>query len=114
LRSGAISAGHARALLAIPAERRDAIAERVVRDGLTVRAVEDLARPATRKSAPAAASRKTISNDHEELLERLRYTFGAHIALVSREHGGALEIRYADDADLLRITDLLLGQTTRA
>lgn len=111
LRSGAISAGHARALLAVPAERRDAVAERIVRDGLTVRAVEDSARSVTRKPVLAAASRKTTSNDHEELLERLRYTFGAHVALVPRERGGALEIRYADDADLVRITDLLLGQT---
>jgi hypothetical protein len=87
------------------------VAERIVRDGLTVRAVEVLARPAARKSGPARASRQKASSDHEELLERLRYTFGAHVALVPREHGGALEIRYADDADLLRITDLLLGQT---
>ena len=41
LRSGAISAGHARALLALTPERRDSVAERIVRDGLTVRAVEE-------------------------------------------------------------------------
>jgi ParB family chromosome partitioning protein len=111
LRSGAISAGHARALLALPPERRDAVAERIVRDGLTVRAVEELARPTARARKPAApAQRATDTNDNEALLDRLRYAFATHVALVAREQGGVIEIRYADDADLLRISDLLLAQ----
>ncbi len=115
LRSGAISAGHARALLALPAERRDSIAQRIVRDGLTVRAVEELARPlksAPKKTPPAPRSR--ISNDNQELLDRLRYLLATHVALVAREQGGVIEIRYADAADLLRITDVLFGSTSGA
>jgi ParB family chromosome partitioning protein len=112
LRSGAISAGHARALLALPPERRDVVAERIVRDGLTVRAVEALARPQTPALKGRAPTRQaTDTSDNEALLERLRYTFATHVALVAREHGGVIEIRYADDADLLRIADLLLGQS---
>jgi len=111
LRSGAISAGHARALLALPPERRDVVAERIVRDGLTVRAVEELGRPATRvRKAAAPVHRPADTNDNEALLERLRYAFATHVALVPRERGGVIEIRYADDADLLRISDLLLAQ----
>jgi ParB family chromosome partitioning protein len=111
LRSGAISAGHARALLALAPERREAVAERIVRDGLTVRAVEALARPAKPAPKATATSRRTTdTSDNEALLDRLRYTFATHVALVAREHGGVIEIRYADAADLLRITDLLLAQ----
>jgi ParB family chromosome partitioning protein len=111
LRSGAITAGHARALLALPPERRDVVAERIVRDGLTVRAVEELVRPATRvRKTGAVVNRPAETNDNEALLERLRYAFATHVALVPREHGGVIEIRYADDADLLRISDLLLTQ----
>jgi ParB family chromosome partitioning protein len=111
LRSGAMSAGHARALLALPVERREAVAERVVRDGLTVRAVEALARPQSATAKGRAPVRRAAdTNDSEALLERLRYAFATHVALVAREHGGVIEIRYADDADLLRISDLLLGQ----
>jgi ParB family chromosome partitioning protein len=112
LRSGAITAGHARALLALPPERRDAVAARVARDGLTVRAVEELGRPVARGSKPAApAPPVPPSSDHEALLDRLRYAFATHVALVTRERGGVLEIRYADETDLARIADLLLGQT---
>ena len=111
LRGGAISAGHARALLALPPERREAVAQRIARDGLTVRAVESLARPAIREpKSEAAAPRAPASNDHYALLERLRYAFAAHVALVPRERGGVLEIRYADEADLVRITDVILGR----
>lgn len=111
LRSGAISAGHARALLALTPERRDSVAERIVRDGLTVRAVEELGRPATRtRKAAAPAQHTTHSSDNEALLDRLRYAYATHVALVEREHGGVIEIRYADETDLLRIADLLLGE----
>jgi ParB family chromosome partitioning protein len=96
LRAGAISAGHARALLALPQERRENVAARIVRDGLTVRAVEHLARPV--KRAKAVSTLVVPSNDREELLERLRYRFAAQIAL-----------RYTDENDLMRIADVLLA-----
>jgi ParB family chromosome partitioning protein len=78
LRSGAITAGHARALLT---------------------------------AQPRAQSPVRRSDEHAELLERLRYRFATHVALLEREHGGTIELRYADAGDLMRITDLLLGQT---
>ena len=107
LRSGALSVGHAKALLALPIERRDAVAQRIVADGLTVRAVEALAHVAPKVAAPRA--RSAPSSDADALLERLRYRFATHVSLVARERGGALEIRYADAAELMRIADLLLG-----
>jgi ParB family chromosome partitioning protein len=111
LRDGAISAGHARALLALPPERRDVVAQRIARDGLTVRAVEALGRPQGRPKKTARPP-SAVSDDTEALLERLRYAFATHVAVVPRERGGCIEIRYADDAELLRITDLLLGAAT--
>ncbi len=119
VRAGVISAGHARALLALPAARRDAVAQRIETDGLTVRAVENLSRRTPPSAAPAVRSRaaatersnaaKTAeSSDRGELLDRLRYRFATHVALVRRGSGGTIELRYADDAELLRICDLLL------
>jgi ParB family chromosome partitioning protein len=110
VRSGAISAGHARALLALPAERRGAVAERIVRDGLTVRAVEQLAHPVTRKRRGSPLPAANADVDLEALIERLRYAFATHVAIVPQEGGGTIQLRYADDADLTRIADLLLGQ----
>ena len=112
LRSGKISAGHARALLALPADRRETLAKRIADEGLTVRAVEQLgqATGGTKRARTAPALKR--SSDDDELLEKLRYRFAAHVNLVARERGGVIEIRYADAADLLRITDVLLGESS--
>jgi len=106
VRDGELTAGAARALLALPEDKREAIARRVASDGLSVRAIEALARApvAKPKSAPAAADVETAA-----LIDRLRYRFATSVALARRERGGTIEIRYADDDELMRIVDVLLG-----
>jgi len=112
LRGGAISAGHARALLALPAERRETMAKRIADEGLTVRAVEQLGQATAAVKRQRATTPAKHSSDDDELLEKLRYRFAAHVNLVPRERGGVIEIRYADAADLLRISDVLLGESS--
>ncbi|MDB5072494.1 MAG: chromosome segregation DNA-binding protein [Candidatus Eremiobacteraeota bacterium] len=108
VRDGKLSAGHARALLALPLERRDAIARRAVDEELSVRALERLGQEAAPKRARASAQR--ASGDDEAFVERLRYKYATSVKLVPQERGGTIELRYADPADLLRIVDLLLGE----
>jgi ParB family chromosome partitioning protein len=105
IRAGSLSAGAARALLALPVERREAIAKRVVAEGLSVRAIEALAHePATReKPVP------TPDPEANALVDRLRYRFATAVAVNRRERGGTIEIRFADDDELMRIVDVLLG-----
>lgn len=102
-----LSAGAARALLAVPEERRDAIARRAAADGLSVRAIEALARP---PAAPRKRSTSALDADTRALVERLRYRFATQVNVSRRERGGTVEIRFADDDELVRIADLLLGQ----
>ncbi len=109
LRAGELSAGHARALLALPADRREALAARVERDGLSVREIERLGRdrdPPALKTVPASKT-----PDHVSVETRLRYALGAPVALVPGPVGGRIEIRYGNEADLARIVDLLLGDS---
>jgi ParB family transcriptional regulator, chromosome partitioning protein len=110
VRDGKLSAGHARALLALPVERRDAIARRAVDEELSVRALERLGQDAAPKRTRATAQR--ASGDDEAFVERLRYKYATSVKLVAQERGGTIELRYADPADLLRIVDLLLGETS--
>jgi len=106
VRDGSLTAGAARALLALPEDKREAIARRVATEGLSVRAIEALAREPVAKSKPAP-----VANDAETsaLVDRLRYRFATAVTLTRRERGGAIEIRYADDDELIRIVDVLLG-----
>jgi ParB family transcriptional regulator, chromosome partitioning protein len=106
VRDGRLNARAARALLSIPEAQREAIAKRAADDGLTVRAIEALARePAVKPRAPA----KTLDAETAAVVDRLRYKLATHIALVRRERGGSIEIRFSDDGELLRIVDVLLG-----
>ncbi len=110
VRSGALSAGHARALLALPAERRVAVAERAVREGTSVRALEALAREVPAASKAKAAPSARANADREALVARLRYHLGTGVTIVETDRGGRLEVRFSDEADLVRIVDILVGE----
>jgi ParB family chromosome partitioning protein len=106
LRSGALTVGHARALLALKLGERDAVAARIEREGLSVRDVERLAEP--RKKEPRASRPARNAPDVEAVESRLRYRLAAPVAIVPTGAGGRVEIRYADAADLARLVDVLL------
>lgn len=109
LTDGRLSAGHARVLLVAPLERRESLAQRAVREELTVRALE---RIAARSSAPNAAARamiRSLSADERSFENRLRERFMTHVSLVRYGRGGRIELRFGDDEELLRLGDLLLG-----
>jgi ParB family chromosome partitioning protein len=110
VRDGKLSAGHGRALLALPVERREALARRAIDEELSVRALEKLAHDAAPKRRRAGAVAQRASGDDEAFVERLRYRYATSVRLVAQERGGTIELRYADAGDLLRIVDLLLGE----
>ena len=104
--SGKLSAGHARALLAAPPEARVRLAERAVRDGLTVRALERLAAGRARVRASGE-----LSADERDFENRLRERYGAHATLVRGKRGGRIELRFTNNDELVRIGELLLGES---
>ena len=109
VREGKLSAGAARALLAIPEARREAVAQRAAAEGLSVRALEALAREPVLKPRPPAVK---ADPETAAVVDRLRYKLATHIALVRRERGGTIEIRFSDEDELTRIVDVLLGDST--
>ncbi|HZX67413.1 MAG TPA: ParB/RepB/Spo0J family partition protein [Candidatus Elarobacter sp.] len=110
VRDRKLTAGHARAILSLPPERRESIARRAVDEELSVRALEQLAHDAApkrvRANAPAASR---ASSDDEAFVERLRYKYATNVRVLRGERGGTVELRFSDASDLMRIVDLLLG-----
>ncbi len=105
--SGALSMGHARALLAIEDEaalRR--IAREVVGRGLSVRETEDLARkaaaPPKPKPAPPAPDVHTRAAE-----ERLRLALGTRVRIVRQGKAGRIEIDFTNEDELHRIYEQL-------
>jgi ParB family chromosome partitioning protein len=108
VRAGKLSAGHARALLTLPAGRRDEAAARAARDGLSVRALERLgATTVAPKRQPGAVP----AADGSDWLDRLRYKLATHVAFERSGAGGTIAIRFADEDELVRIVDLLVGDS---
>ncbi|GAC1500802.1 MAG: ParB/RepB/Spo0J family partition protein [Vulcanimicrobiaceae bacterium] len=111
---GQLSAGHARALLAAPESGRLSLAERAVREGLSVRALERLAGAVRTPPPPTTAPASPLTPDERAFESKLRFRLGAHVALRRNGPGGKIEIRFADEKDLIRIADVLLDDGTSA
>ncbi len=108
--SGRLSLGHAKALLQAPnPERRRRLRDRIVAEGLTVRAAEDLARPAPGKPAAVRRARPGADPNIQRVVDLLRQRFQTRIRIQGDAKRGRVEIEYFGDEDLRRITDLLLG-----
>lgn len=109
-----ISMGHARALINVPGEPAQLrIWKKIVRDGLSVRAVEQLARNAMQPGATAPKKRaiaQTQSVEIEAIVEKLRPIFGTKIHIeASRDGKGSIRFDYYSHEDFERILELLLS-----
>lgn len=109
VREGALSAGHARALLT--AEDPDALAATVIRRGLSVRDTEALAREAGKSARPAGteAAPETKSADARALERSLGEATGLKVSLRERGAGGELRIGYGSLEQLDEIVRRLRG-----
>ncbi|MGH7563010.1 MAG: ParB/RepB/Spo0J family partition protein, partial [Gemmatimonadota bacterium] len=108
VRDRALSAGHGRALLALRDRRRmDAIAAKVVRNGLSVRQLERLVRRETRgREAPASKAPVGHELERKRIEEDLQRALGTRVRLHADATGkGRLEVRFYSFEDLERIVE---------
>jgi ParB family transcriptional regulator, chromosome partitioning protein len=103
--TGALSAGHARALLGLREESAILqLARQIAADGLSVRATEQRVQRAL--EAPAAAEagdvegRPRLSPDDERFRRGLEEAIGLPVDLQRRRRGGRLVIEWSADEDL--------------
>jgi ParB family chromosome partitioning protein len=101
---GRLSAGQARAVLGVPEAQRVSLAERVVREGLTVRAIEKIAQDVR----PPRVRARIKNADLQDFENRLRYRFAVPVAVERRGNSGKIELRFSSEDDFMRIADLLL------
>lgn len=105
--SGKMSAGHARAVLAVPDERlRVRLAEKVVAEGLSVRETENLARlyAAGRNDRPP---RPVTPKLYKVVTRRLRKALGTGVRIRQSSGRSKLEIEFHGEEDLERIYHII-------
>jgi ParB family chromosome partitioning protein len=112
VKAGTISAGHARALLVLGEAREQvALARRIARGDISVRAVERMVRRRdertgrrVKKASPAETAQI------REIAERLQRILGTAVRIVRRGRKGRLEIEFYSDEDLERILAAIEGR----
>lgn len=109
LRGGAISMGHARALLALRDEvDRLTVAERIVKEDLSVRQVEEI----TRQGSPTAPRHKQNPRKTPQVaaLEgELRGLLGTKVSIQDRRGKGRILIEYYSPEEFDRLLGMLRG-----
>jgi ParB family chromosome partitioning protein len=110
--AGVLSAGHARALLALDdAEAQDAMASRIVAEGLSVRAVEELVALAGREQPTptrAPRSRRVTAPALTDLADRLSDSFDTRVKVELGRRKGKIVVEFASVDDLERIVELMV------
>ncbi|MFW6335165.1 MAG: ParB/RepB/Spo0J family partition protein [Desulfosalsimonas sp.] len=109
LRSGSLSMGHARALLAArsPAVQREAC-RLILSRGLSVREAENLVTRLNKDSSRQTPSGRDDKDIHLASLEEdLGRRFGTRVRIRRGGKKGRVEIEFYDDSDLDRLLDLL-------
>jgi ParB family transcriptional regulator, chromosome partitioning protein len=105
--AGQLSAGHARALIGLPADIARRLATRIVKKGLSVREAEQLARTMKEDGdaagSEAAARGSTYREDAQtrHITNQLQHALGTKVKLKDKHGKGKVEIYY-DDYEVLQ------------
>lgn len=102
---GTITAGHARALLALPAENEQLrVCNLIVKKGLSVREVESLV-----ARRDPGFKRADVRKDQNiaDIESRLQQVFGTRVKIFHGKKRGRIQIEYYSNEDMNRILDLI-------
>ena len=107
--AGALSMGHARALLSLPDEAAQLRTGRdVVAKNLSVRETEALVKKAVAPPAPKEEPKKDVHTRAAE--DKLRFTLGTRVQIIRKGKGGRIEIEFASEDELQRLYEQLMGK----
>lgn len=107
--AGVLSAGHARALLSVDdSEEQDRLAHRIVAEGLSVRAVEEIvtlmgSRPTSASKAKGPRAGARLSPALSDLASRLSDRFETRVKVDLGQKKGKIVVEFASMEDLDRI-----------
>ena len=110
LASGVLSAGHARALLGLSdASTIEKLAARIISEGLSVRATEEIISSGAPKgqSTKKPKQTKSASPELQEIAERIGDALDTRVSIQGSAKKGTIVIEFAGAEDLKRITKAL-------
>jgi ParB family chromosome partitioning protein len=106
LGSGALTMGHARALLGLPDEASQLrVARDIVAKNLSVRETEALVKKATQPASAKEPAQKDVHTRAAE--EKLRFVLGTRVRIERQRKGGRIEIDFESEDELQRLFETL-------
>ena len=110
--AGGLSAGHARALLSLSdPQEQDALAHRIVAEGLSVRAVEEIVALGHQQAKPRRASPKQpVAPALTELADRLSDVLDTRVKVEVGKQKGKIVVEFASLEDLQRIVTTMSAE----
>ena len=110
---GSLSAGHARAILAVPSEEgRIKLAKKVVDERLSVRQTESLAPLFSVTESTERAVRTPVPSSFKRAARQMRLALDTNVKVRSVRGKNKVEIEFADEDQLAHIVELLAGPKT--
>ncbi len=113
VREGTLSVGHAKVILGLGTDKQQAVAQKVLKDGLNVRQTEQVvAKLLQRNLAPTGHVPPNLvplkQNSHVGNIEdRLREKLGTKVHVRYAEGKGAVEISFFSDDELERVLEII-------
>ena len=109
---GKLTAGHARAILAVPfEEQRIKLAEKVVAEGLSVRATENLA-PLFSVGETPKPPRPVTPQSFKKAARVLRQVFNTNVKVKATQGKNKIEIEFRDEEELAQILQHVMNDAT--
>lgn len=109
LYDGRLTAGHARAILAVPyEEQRIKLADKVVAEGLSVRATENLA-PLFSVGETPRTPRPVMPQSYKRAARVLRQALNTNVKVKSSRGKNKIEIEFKDEEELTRILSSMVS-----
>ena len=106
---GKMTAGHARAILAVPFEdARIRLAQKVVNEGLSVRATENLA-PLFSVGEEPKKSKSVTPQSYRKAARALRQVFNTNVKVKSSRGKNKIEIEFKDEEELSQILSVVMN-----
>lgn len=106
---GKLSAGHAKAVLSAPEERRTVLAKRIAAEGLSVREAERLAAKREEPGEKKPAKKESFPKDkyYREMQVAITNELGRPVKITENKNGGVIELPFYSKQELAAICERL-------
>ncbi len=107
VKTGELSAGHARAIVSVPSLDQKKMAQSIVKGGLSVRAAEKLVKDYFLPPEEKKKAKMPLSAELKELIGDMQRVFGTKVNAIGNDNKGRIYIDYYTRDDLDRLSEMV-------